>query len=209
MQPVSRRDYVKIYYPYIKQITEGTGILPATQISQAIVESSGKIGKVWLVGGSSLAKDYNNLHGIKAGKSWKGKIVNLKTREVFNGKDVTITDAFRVYDNEKQSMADHVNFLLTNPRYEKAGVFKAKTVKQQAEALQKAGYATDPNYSKTLANVGDQVEKYIFELFGDQTPKDGQTPTTDPQIILAKGNNFLTIVLLIAAAYALFKTIKQ
>ena len=212
MKPVSRKEYVKLYYPHIKKITAGTGIFPATQISQAIVESSGKINGVWYVGGSKLAKDYNNLHGIKAGGSWKGKSVNMKTREVYNGQDVTITDAFRVYDKPEDSMTDHVKFLIENPRYKKAGVFEAKNVKEQAEALKRAGYATDPNYSKTISDVSKQVEKYIKELFGDSPPPepDRTTPPapTPPGPVMAKTPPVFTWLLLIAAAVFFYKNIK-
>ena len=216
MKPVSRREYVRLYYPHIKKITEGTGIFPATQISQAIVESSGKINGVWYVGGSKLAKDYNNLHGIKAGKSWKGKSVNMKTKEVYDGKETTITDAFRVYDTPEDSMSDHVKFLIENPRYKTAGVFKAKNVTEQAEALKRAGYATDPNYAKTITSVSKEVEKYIKEIFGDnpppapdKQPEPTPPPITPPSPILAKTPPVMTWFLLLAAVFVLYKTMKQ
>jgi flagellum-specific peptidoglycan hydrolase FlgJ len=43
--------------------------------------------------------------------------------------------------------------LQSNPRYKNAGVFKAKTVKEQAEALKRAGYATGTDYVNLIVNV--------------------------------------------------------
>lgn len=123
----------------------GTGLFPSLMIAQAIVESGN--------GKSMLAVKYHNHFGIKALGGWKGKIANMKTREVFDGKDMNITDGFRVYDNLQDGFNDRNKFLKENPRYAKAGVFTAKTPEDQAQAFQNAGYATDPNYAKTLISV--------------------------------------------------------
>ena len=116
MTPLSRTDFVKKYYSFVKQITQGTGIFIETLFAQAIIESQGKINGVYKVGGSKLAQYYNNLFGIKANSKWKGKKVNLQTREVYAGTDVMITDGFRVYDRPEDSMLDYVDFLKVNPR---------------------------------------------------------------------------------------------
>ena len=111
MKPLSRIDFISKYYAFVKSITKATGIFPQTLFAQAILESQGKVGNAYMVAGSTLAKDFNNLFGIKADRSWKGKKVNLKTREVYGGNDVYITDAFRVYDSPEESMKDYILFL--------------------------------------------------------------------------------------------------
>ncbi|RDY28360.1 glucosaminidase [Romboutsia weinsteinii] len=108
---------------------EEHNILPSITISQAILESN------W--GESELSKDYNNLFGIKAHSYWKGESVQIKTSENFN--DV-ITDKFRVYKNQGESIDDHAKFLKENPRYK--NVFDNKTYISQAKALEKSGYST-------------------------------------------------------------------
>jgi len=53
---------------------------------------------------------------------------------------------------------------LNNSRYEKAGVFNQKTVKTQAQALQKAGYATSPDYADLVNKVYSSVSKEISQI---------------------------------------------
>jgi flagellum-specific peptidoglycan hydrolase FlgJ len=144
---MTREEYIKKFTPAVINSVKGTGLFPSLMMAQAILESSDKNG---IPGASTLARLYNNHFGIKADKSWKGKKVNLLTREVFSGEDAMIDDAFRVYDNPEHSFRDRNEFLLKNSNYRKAGVFTASTPEAQAEALQKARYATDPKYASIL-----------------------------------------------------------
>lgn len=144
---MTRAEYIAKYGKYAIESTKGKGLFPSVLMAQAILESSDANG---VPGASTLAKQYNNHFGVKADKSWKGKSINLKTREVFDNKSVIIKDGFRVYENPLQSFIDRNEFLARNSRYKTAGVFVAKTPEEQAEALQRAGYATDPNYANTL-----------------------------------------------------------
>ena len=123
-------------------------------LAQGILESGN--------GNSSLSRVYNNHFGIKKGVGWTGKVVNLRTREVFDGKSTTITDGFRVYENAKDGFKDRNEFLRRNPRYSKAGVFTAKTPEEQIDALSRAGYATDPDYAKKLKSIinGSNLKQY-------------------------------------------------
>ena len=138
----ARLEYIKGFTGAVIKAAKGTGLFPSLFMAQAILESGN--------GQSSLAKKYNNHFGIKASRGWKGKVIDMKTREVFDGKDVYIKDGFRWYNNPNDSFKDRVAFLKNNSRYTKHGVFSAKTPEAQADALQRAGYATDPNYSNTL-----------------------------------------------------------
>lgn len=147
---MTRQEYIQKFRGIVISAVKGTGLYPSVMMAQAILESSDKNG---VPGNSSLAKVYNNHFGIKADKSWTGKKVNMKTREVFDGKDVIIGDYFRVYEDALQSFKDRIQFLLKNKRYFNAGVFKSPTPEQQADALQAAGYATDPNYAKIIKGL--------------------------------------------------------
>jgi flagellum-specific peptidoglycan hydrolase FlgJ len=145
----SRSQFINEFGPYIHKVTKGTGILPGTLIAQAFLESSTRA----LVGGSTLSREANNFFGIKCGPSWNGETYYINTREVLNGKNVTVNACFRKYTSVENSIKDYVNFLQVNPRYAAAGVFEAKTVKEQAEALKAAGYATAPGYAKLVNDV--------------------------------------------------------
>lgn len=144
---MTRDEYVKRFAAFVLDSVRGTGLFPSVVMAQALLESSNKFGEP---GQSLLARKYNNHFGIKADKSWKGKAVNISTGEVFNGEHVMIKDNFRVYDKPEDGFEDRNRFLIQNPRYTKAGVFKAATPEEQAEALQAAGYATDPTYAKKI-----------------------------------------------------------
>lgn len=93
----------------------------------------------------------NNYFGIKAQKGEPGTPV--RTREVFGGKNVMITDKFKDYASLEEGIADRVAFIKRNPRYTKAGYFAAQTPYQAAVALQKGGYATDPNYANLIGKI--------------------------------------------------------
>lgn len=93
----------------------------------------------------------NNYFGIKAGKGEAGTAV--RTREVYSGKNVMITDKFKDYNSLEEGIADRVAFIKRNPRYTKAGYFAATTPFQAATALQRGGYATDPNYATLIGKI--------------------------------------------------------
>jgi flagellum-specific peptidoglycan hydrolase FlgJ len=142
---LTRSDFIAKYSKVVKDAAKGTGLFPSLFMAQAALESAN--------GNSGLTKDGNNFFGIKADKNWKGKTITKKTREVINGKEIIVDAKFRAYDKPEDSFRDRVKFLQQNSRYANAGVFTAKTPEQQAQALQNAGYATDPNYAKVLSDV--------------------------------------------------------
>lgn len=127
------------------------GILPSITISQAILESG------W--GQSTLSSEYNNLFGIKADSRWSGKKVELETKENY---DDVIVGAFRAYDNSNSSIKDHGKFLYENERYASNGLFTGKTYKEQAQALENAGYSTAEDEEGNLI-YADKLIRVIQE----------------------------------------------
>lgn len=111
-----------------------------------------------------------NLFGIKAGGSWNGPVTEITTTEFEQGAAKKIKAKFRVYGSYVEAMADYVKLLTNNPRY--ADVANARSPEQAAHALQRAGYATDPQYANKLVsviqqmkNTGEQVIKaYTHDL---------------------------------------------
>jgi len=152
---IHRVNFVAKYGKEIALACKGTGLFPSLMMAQAILESSGTVKGESIPGASKLARVYNNFFGIKdqPGDEWKGDNINIPTREVIKGKEIMINDYFRTYPDPFACFMDRNRFLKKNPRYEKAGVFKAKTPQEQAEALKKAGYATDPDYVKLLMGI--------------------------------------------------------
>lgn len=136
---------------------EGTaakiGISPEAIVAQAALES-----------GWGKAAIGNNVFGIKADASWTGPRQNVRTREVLNGQEVFINDDFRDYATVQASIEDHFAFLSKNSRYRANGVFDRKGDKAYFEALQRAGYATDPNYATVLSSVLRLVFAYTANM---------------------------------------------
>jgi len=84
-----------------------------------------------------------------------------------------------VYGSTEEALLDRVKFLKENPRYAKAGLFDEGTkghVDKEAAALQKAGYATDPNYAKQLVAVANSPTMRQAIQHAQQNPPE-QSPT--------------------------------
>lgn len=93
----------------------------------------------------------NAYFGIKSHNS-KGSTTSFTTTEFINGKKTTLTDSFRAYANFGESAEDYGKFLTTNPRY-KPAFAQTKDPLKFADALQSAGYATDPKYALKLRSI--------------------------------------------------------
>ena len=118
-------------------------ILPSLTIAQAILES----------GWGTSNKIPNNLFGIKADSSWKGKKKLVKTHEYVNGKKIYVDAWFRVYDNIYDSLRDRYTFL-QKPRYK--AVVGEKDYKKACQEIWNAKYATDVNYVSKLITLIEQ-----------------------------------------------------
>ena len=95
-----------------------------------------------------------NLFGIKAGKGWTGKVAEVTTTEFINGKAQKVSAKFRAYDSYEDSFRDYARLITENPRYEKAqATAKNGSAVAYASELQKAGYATDPDYARKLSGA--------------------------------------------------------
>jgi flagellar protein FlgJ len=94
----------------------------------------------------------NNLFGIKAGPGWKGKVATAVTTEYVNGVAHRRVEKFRAYDTPADSFKDYARMLANNPRYEKV-INSNGDAAAFAHGLQRAGYATDPNYGHKLSKI--------------------------------------------------------
>lgn len=133
------KDFIQKIAPYAVAEQRRSGVLASITIAQAALESA------W---GKSAPG--NNLFGIK------GSGTTLDTQEFIDGVWVTIKAGFRSYRDWAGSIIDHSDFLVSNPRYAKAGFFAACRdcdSKAAAVSLQQAGYATDPNYAAKLIGM--------------------------------------------------------
>ncbi|MGS0893075.1 flagellar assembly peptidoglycan hydrolase FlgJ [Burkholderia stagnalis] len=129
-----------------------TGIPARFIVGQAALESGWGKREIRAADGSTSY----NVFGIKAGKSWTGRTVSALTTEYVDGAPRRVVAKFRAYDSYEHAMTDYANLLKNNPRY--AGVLSAsRSVEGFAHGMQKAGYATDPNYAKKLISIMRQI----------------------------------------------------
>ena len=120
-----------------------SGVPASITIAQAALESA------W--GESGLARNGNNLFGIKADSRWRGETLTLPTKEFIKGQWVVVPAKWRKYESWQASIDDHAAFLRRNPRYK--ACFACTTAQAFAKALSQAGYATDPAYSDKVIGL--------------------------------------------------------
>jgi len=137
-------------------------LLPAAQAGHREhgIPASFTLAQAALESGWGARAPGNNLFGIKADRSWKGKTVDVPTHEYVGGKRVDIVDKFRAYNNLADCVADRCRFFKINPRYRDC--FREVTGEAWARAAQRAGYATDPKYAENLIAVmrGRRMAQY-------------------------------------------------
>lgn len=154
MISAKNKSFIDSIVPGAQLANEIHGVPASVTIAQAILESS------W--GNSGLTKDAFNLFGIKSSKGWTGGVIMKNTAEYVNGKRITVQAPFRSYDSLADSITDHALFLVKNKRY--AAAFLCKDCYGFADAIAKAGYATDPAYSELLISLIKQHRLDRFDL---------------------------------------------
>lgn len=133
---------------YAEQASQATGIPAKFMLGQAALESGWGRHEIMAPNGQSS----HNLFGIKADKNWKGKVVSAITTEYYNGVATKKVENFRSYDNYGDAFNDYAKFLQGNQRYKNV-LANATDAYSFAQGLQKAGYATDPEYANKLLKV--------------------------------------------------------
>ena len=145
----SPEDFVSTLYPVLEDAAESIGLAPKALLAQAAVETGW--GKYMFHTNNANA---HNLFGIKAHNGWSGDKVQVPTLEYTNGTAKKVHAEFRQYDSFADAANDYVKFLQDNPRY-KTALANTDSPKEYFTELQKAGYATDPDYARKVLHVLD------------------------------------------------------
>lgn len=154
-----KEQFIADLYPAATKVSQETGMSKELILAQAALETG------W---GEKVLPGTNNIFNIKASPDWHGPTKSFQVPEFEHGKRVMVNAEFRVYGSMEESLRDRVKFLQENPRYAKSGLFDADTkghLEKEANALQRAGYATDPKYAEQLAAVynGPTMQRAIKE----------------------------------------------
>lgn len=142
----------------IRVRNEGSFMFPSLRLAQNWLETGGKI------------PSWNNLGGYKVGSGkpnayWRGAIVNKGTWEVYDNQRIEVVAAFRAYDSIYDFYKDQ-DLLFMIKRYER--VRAAQSPKQQAQALQACGYATDPSYAAKLIAIMESNGLQQYDITAEE-----------------------------------------
>jgi len=174
----SQSGFFQALAPGAKQSYQQYGVFPAVTLAQAALESG------W--GKSKVARTDKNLFGIK----YNGK----------NAPGITITKGLNCPSNEPggavpyaryqsfaDSMTDHGHFLHRYSRYSAA--LKANNPKDQIRLIHKAGYAGDPNYTKSIHNMMDKYNLTKYEQGTPYVPSDQIALLHKGEMVVPKEHN--------------------
>ena len=163
------KQFIETIGPIIQDEAKARGYKVCSPIiAQACIESA--------YGTSSLGYRWHNYFGMKTGSAWKGRSVNLSTKEEYNSQLVSIRDNFRVYDSMEEGVKGYFDFISTN------GYANLKTASTPLEYLQRIkadGYATSSTYVNTCMSC---LLKYDLSRFDSV-----QVVYPEPTRLLKKG----------------------
>lgn len=152
------KDFVSALIEPAKSVQEKIGVPFQVIIAQAALETG------W---GQKIIKDQNgsssnNLFNIKADNRWDGTSIKKESLEFEQGAMVKKSSPFRAYESLTESVNDYVNFITDNDRYQEA-LQNPSNVEHFVHGLQKAGYATDPQYANKIMATLRTVSKLIIK----------------------------------------------
>lgn len=141
---MTHKEFIEVIAKYVIKYANDYGIkVHSPIIAQAILESG------W--GGSTLASKYNNFFGLKCGGSWKGKSVNMATKEEYTVGTLTdIRANFRVYDSIEDGVKGYFEFI-NYSRY--ANLKGVESPEEYVRRIKADGYATSSTYVTNLMRV--------------------------------------------------------
>jgi len=149
----SAKEFINDILPYAQRAANVLGVGADVLVAQSALETGwGKYTPKHADGSNSF-----NLFGIKADARWQGEKIEITTREYRHGVMQQEQAKFRSYESAAQAFEDYTHFILDNPRYQQA-LERGYDSKAYAQELQKAGYATDPNYAKKIDRIRNSDE---------------------------------------------------
>ena len=152
----SQQSFFNKILPAIQQVSQKNSIVTSVMLAQSILESG------W--GTSQLATNAYNIFGIKADSSWKGNTYTVQTKEVVNGKTITVEKQFRAYKSLLESISDYGSFFTSTAWRMKnyASFLQATNYETALTSLLASGYATDPAYAEKLKSL---IQRYGLDQY--------------------------------------------
>jgi flagellar protein FlgJ len=144
----SQSHFVQRHAEAAAKVEKSSGLPAGYMLGQAGHETGWGKHEIKMPGGAPSF----NLFGIKAGPGWNGKVAEVTTTEYVNGAARKTVAKFRAYDSYEASFRDYARLITQSPRYAQASQ-QTGSVQAFAQSLQKAGYATDPDYATKLGRA--------------------------------------------------------
>jgi flagellum-specific peptidoglycan hydrolase FlgJ len=144
--PTRRVEYAKKYHKVAEEEAAKYGIPASITLAQGILESN--------AGTSQLALENNNHFGIKCFST------SCKKGHCSNFTDDSHKDFFKRYDSAWKSFRDHSEFL-QKEHYK--FLYATQNVKNWANGLQGAGYATSDTYAEQLLKIIAECDLEYFD----------------------------------------------
>jgi len=143
-----QQNFISRMLPHATQASQASGVPPQLMLGQAALESGWGKREINMADGSNSY----NLFGIKANVNWNGKVAEVLTTEYKNGVAHKQVERFRAYSSYAEAFQDYAGLIGNNPRYAEV-LQQGGDITGMAQAIQKAGYATDPKYAEKLVRV--------------------------------------------------------
>ncbi|HAF94306.1 MAG TPA: flagellar assembly peptidoglycan hydrolase FlgJ [Pseudomonas sp.] len=150
----SPEEFIATMMPMAEKAARRLGVEPRYLVAQAALETGWGKSMIRQKDGSNS----HNLFGIKA-TNWSGESAAARTTEYVNGRAVKQVEGFRAYASFEQSFDDFVSLLQNSDRYQSA-VNAGGDSERFVRELQKAGYATDPQYARKVSQIARRMEAY-------------------------------------------------
>ena len=154
--PGSREAFVAASVPGARLGMARYGVPASVTIAQAILESG--------AGASTLTRLDHNVFGMKCFGSPGQIAIGCRSYGTFECEPGCFTTraSFRAYADMADSFVDHGLMLSTLSRY-RACFRYTNDPDRFAQALQSAGYATDPHYARSLIGLMRQYNLYQYD----------------------------------------------
>ena len=139
-------DFVRLMYRFAKYKEHP---FPEAVAVQASYESR--------YGASDIARNANNIFGIKARKNTKGVYGSnvyraITKEETKSGTEQYLYQNFEAFENLEENWMAYMH-VINRDRYIRNGLREAKTNKEYITALKKGGYATEDDYINHLVLI--------------------------------------------------------
>lgn len=163
-QKLTREAYILKYKPLAVEQMDIYGIPASIKLAQALFESDN--------GNSRLAREANNHFGIKCKSNWTGQTISHT--------DDAPDECFRKYPSVEESYRDHSEFLDKSARYQDLFKLDPTDYKGLAHGLQKAGYATNPQYAQQLIKIIEDYQLFLLDEGQDVRIAENAAPVEEP-----------------------------